>query len=187
MRVGFEKLIEGQVGGLPAAVSPPRRRDLLWESPGGGVLFRVSDVLSGWMVKAITLDGIEIGMVRWTSARAAVTWRSFSPMGQRGVGVVVGSQRSPAQPLRGDLPGDPTRWQDSSRFVLASRPTAPGNSASTGALRAHLAGRSCPPPNVAESEGLSGCKAAPSRFASEGPAAHHLDRASPTPEALEPV
>jgi hypothetical protein len=130
VRVGFEKRVEGQAGGIIGGGfdKPADDGSFGLESPGGEVLFRVNDVPSGWMVKAITLDGIEIGdgPVDFGSGRRQVEVVLTDKIS--GVFGVVVDRNGRSLPNYSVVifPADPTRWRDSSRFVLAGRSNSAG-------------------------------------------------------------
>jgi hypothetical protein len=131
VRVGFEKRIDGQLGFISGSGfinKPGDDGSFSLESPGGSVLFRVNDVPSGWMVKAITLDGIEIGdgPVDFGTGRRYVEVILTDKVS--GVfGVVVDRNGRPLPNYSVVIfPGDPARWRDSSRFILSARSDSAG-------------------------------------------------------------
>ena len=130
MRVQLEKRIDSQLWGFVGAGFSKLGDDGTFslESAGGPVLFKINDVPSGWMVKAIMLDGIDVGdgPVDFGSGRRHVEVILTDRVS--GVfGVVVDRSGRPLPNYSVVIfPGDPTRWHDSSRFILSARSNSAG-------------------------------------------------------------
>ena len=93
------------------------------ESPGGPVSIEVGNVPAGWMVKSISLDGTEIGdepVDLGSGLRQVQVMLTDRVSAVSGVVVDRNGRTLPNYAVV-IFPRDPTRWQPSSRFILAAR------------------------------------------------------------------
>ena len=124
VQVGFDARIEGQRGGFTGSTFPVGEDGAFsLESPGGLVRFKVKRLPPGWMVRSVTLDGIDIdeGPLDFGSGTRQVEIVLTDKVS--GVsGVVVDRNGRPLTNYTVVVfPPDPTRWHQESRFVLSGR------------------------------------------------------------------